>query len=90
MYSQQITIQVLDLLESPLVGTEGENWVQNTVHMSKQFTQFLNAQAASAQACTLVDSWKPLLKPLRETKRRPILDELWRNINKVRSPLTNY
>ncbi|KAF8578003.1 hypothetical protein K439DRAFT_1621649 [Ramaria rubella] len=76
-----VTVQVLDFIEGPLLGPEGEEWVRNT-SLSKEYNEFLEVQALSDKACQHVESWKSCLRPLIGTRKKSVLDQLWYNINK--------
>jgi hypothetical protein len=75
-------VEVLDVLEGPLLGPEGESWIKGP-NLSKEFSGFLRVQALSGKASQDIESWKSCLKPLLDTKKEHVLSQLWYNINKV-------
>ncbi|KAF8495845.1 hypothetical protein JB92DRAFT_2992064 [Gautieria morchelliformis] len=77
-----VTVEVLDVLEGPLLGPEGESWIKGP-SLSKEFNEFLRVQALSGKASQDIESWKSCLKPLLDTKKEHVLNQLWYNINKA-------
>ena len=94
----EVTVEVLDIVEGPLLGTEGESWIRDA-SVSKEFTEFLRVQALSIKACQEVNSWKSCLEPLigtqdaeswktslkqlGETTTEQLLSQMWYGINQV-------
>ena len=75
-------MDVLDILQGPLSGPEGESWIKDT-SVSGEFTEFLRVQALSDKASQDIESWRGSLKSIPDTKKEHVLNQLWFNINKV-------
>jgi hypothetical protein len=76
-----VTVEVLDLVEGPFLGIDGEIWIRDS--MRSEFSDFLRVQALSDTASRDIESWRSYLKPLIETKNEDVLKQLWYSINKV-------
>lgn len=75
-------MEVLDVLEGPLLGAEGESWIEDG-SISRVFSEFLRVQALSDKASQDVESWRSSLRSIMETKKEHVFEHLWYNINKV-------
>ncbi|KIJ49573.1 hypothetical protein M422DRAFT_246653 [Sphaerobolus stellatus SS14] len=75
-----VTVEVLDALEGPLMGKEGDGWIRNTP-ISPEYTEFLRRQDLSNRASMDVDSWSSCFKTIVAVKNKETFDRLWRAIN---------
>ncbi|KAF8520493.1 hypothetical protein BU17DRAFT_89092 [Hysterangium stoloniferum] len=75
-----VTVQVMDILEGPLLGKDGEGWIKTSTS-SSEYTEFLSVQEMSSQASKDVEPWKNCLKHLFDMKDKGKLDILWSLIN---------
>ncbi|GJJ06380.1 hypothetical protein Clacol_000571 [Clathrus columnatus] len=74
------TIQVLDMIEGPLLNEQGDNWLRNSV-LSKEYVEFLRMQDLSQEAIKASPSWSTCFGRLIDTKDKDCLDLLWKTIN---------
>lgn len=74
---------MLDLLNTPLLGQEGERWKQEPREKPEQYLEWEDAQIFSVEAGKEIDTFKNLLVPLSKTKDKAILDTIWKYINLV-------
>ncbi|KAF8844311.1 hypothetical protein BDN67DRAFT_765829 [Paxillus ammoniavirescens] len=76
-----VTLELQDLLASPLLGPQGEKLKALPRPMPEQYEMWLDAQIYSKQASESYASFKDLISPLEKTKDRAVLDNVWRFIN---------
>ena len=73
------------MLDSVLLGPEGEKWKKNMGKLDhpREYEDWLDAQAIPSHMKLYVSNWKDVIYPLKKTRSRPILDEMWFYINIV-------
>lgn len=74
---------MLDLLNTPLLGQEGEKWKQEPREKPEEYLKWEDAQIFSVEAGQEIDAFKNLLVPLSKTKDKAVLDTVWKYINLV-------
>lgn len=79
----QISLELQDLLESPLLGPQGEKLRTLPRQMPEQYERWLDAQIYSKQASESYANFKDLINPLERTKDPSVLDNMWKFINLV-------
>lgn len=79
----QITIQILDILEGPLLGQQGEEWIRNT-RISQEYKNFLRAEELSSRASKDIEGWRQYFSSLLNVRNKGMHDRLWEAIEKVR------
>jgi hypothetical protein len=82
----QVTLELQELLASPLLGPQGEKLKALPRPMPEQYEMWLDAQIYSKQASESYASFKDLISPLEKTKDRAVLVNMWRFINLVCHP----
>lgn len=82
--SAQVTSQALDLVETPLSGSDGRDWKESTPQTTEEFDQYLQAEYISVDAARDVAGLKDLISPLERIKNQAVVDELWKLVNLVR------
>lgn len=84
-----MTVQLLELLDSPLLGPEGDKWkkefYENRPPKPEDFEAWADAQLFSEQAVKEYPKFKDLIYPLSETENKAVMTDLWKFINLVRS-----
>lgn len=78
-----MSVQLQELLESPLLGEEGTKWMQEPREKPDEYLDWEDAQIFSLHASKEIDSFKALLVPLTETKKKHVLETVWKYINLV-------
>ncbi|KAF9227359.1 hypothetical protein BS17DRAFT_775364 [Gyrodon lividus] len=76
-----VTLELQELLESPLLGPQGKKLNALPRQMPEQYEMWLDAQIYSKQALELYANFKDLISPLEKTKDGAVLDNMWRFIN---------
>ena len=71
------------LLETALLGPDGSAWINMPRVMPEEYEQWIDAQLYSANASNVYENWKNLVCPLEETKKQPVLDKMWKQIDLV-------
>ena len=79
----QVSLELQDLLESPLLGPQGEKLRTLPRQMPEQYERWLDAQIYSNQASGSCANFKDLINPLERTKDSFVLDNMWKFINLV-------
>ncbi|KAH0827858.1 hypothetical protein J3R83DRAFT_3485 [Lanmaoa asiatica] len=80
----QVSLELQELLESPLLGPQGEKLRTLPRQMPEQYERWLDAQIYSKQASESYANFKDLVNPLERTKDSPVFDNMWKFINLVR------
>lgn len=79
----QVSLELQELLESPLLGPEGEKLRTLPRQMPEQYEKWLDAQIYSKQASESYANFKDLIHPLERIKDPSVLDNMWKSINLV-------
>ncbi|KAI6121718.1 hypothetical protein F5141DRAFT_1091865 [Pisolithus sp. B1] len=79
-----VTLELQELLESPLLGREGEKLKALSRKMPERYELWQDAQLYSKQASECYDSFKDIINPLGTTKDQAVLDQMWEVVD------TNY
>ncbi|GBE81159.1 hypothetical protein SCP_0308850 [Sparassis crispa] len=77
-----VIVQLLEMLESPLLGPEGETWKKETRKMPEEFEDWADAQIFSARASEKYANYADMIFPLEKTKSRHVLDNMWRQVDR--------
>ena len=81
--SSKRCVEVLEMLETPLLGPEGAKWKAEKPPITKEYDEWIHAQFLSDRAADMVANFKDLLYPLEKTKKQDVLDNVWKFINLV-------
>jgi hypothetical protein len=76
-------LELQELLDSPLLGPQGEKMRQTSRRMPEQYEQWLDAQIFSQQASNNYASFKDLVFPLSRTEDRSVLKDMWKHVDVV-------
>jgi hypothetical protein len=77
-------LELQELLDSPLLGAQGEKMKQTPRKMPQQYEQWLDAQIFSQQASNNYANFKDLVFPLSRTEDRTVLKDMWKHVDVVR------
>ncbi|KIO10195.1 hypothetical protein M404DRAFT_21860 [Pisolithus tinctorius Marx 270] len=72
-----VTLELQELLESPLLGPEREKLKALPRKMPERYELWLDAQFYSKQASECYDNFKDIISPLEATRDQAVLDQLW-------------
>jgi len=75
-------VEILDTLEGPLLGPEGQEWIRNT-QISPEFTEFLRTAKLSDRASQDTEQWKDCFNTIASTKNQDTFGRLWKYIDLV-------
>ncbi|KAF8444599.1 hypothetical protein L210DRAFT_978319 [Boletus edulis BED1] len=76
-----VSLELRELLESPLLGPEGEKLRTLPRQMPEQYDKWLDAQIYSNKASESYANFKDLIHPLERTKDASVLDNMWKRVN---------
>ncbi|KAG1878280.1 hypothetical protein F4604DRAFT_1923849 [Suillus subluteus] len=76
-----VVLELQELLDSPLLGPQGEKMKQTPRKMPEQYEQWLDAQIFSQQASNNYASFKDLVFPLSRTEDRTVLKDMWKHVD---------
>ncbi|KAG8213928.1 hypothetical protein J3R82DRAFT_10674 [Butyriboletus roseoflavus] len=76
-----VSLELQELLESPLLGPQGEKLKTLPRQMPEQYERWLDAQIYSKQASESYANFEDLITPLERTKDPSVLDNMWKFIN---------
>lgn len=79
----QVTVQMLAIVEAPLLGAEGEALKKLPHTMPDEYEAWIDAQLLSAKASQQYANYKDVIFPLERTKAKQTLDTMWRYVNLV-------
>lgn len=71
------------MLSAPLFG-EGEEWKKEPRSMPEEREQWNDASILSEQASDKYTNYKDIIFPLEKTRRKDVLDNMWKQIDEVR------
>ena len=77
-------MQLLDLLESPILDEEGQAWKKDRPKMPDDYEAWVDAQLFSENACKEYATFKDQLSPWAMTIGQQTVDTIWKYINLVR------
>ena len=77
-------MQLLDLLESPILDEEGQAWKKDHPKMPDDYEAWVDAQLFSENACKEYATFKDQLSPWAMTIGQQQVDTIWKYINLVR------
>lgn len=80
-----MSIELQELLSAPLFGPEGEEWKKQPRQMPEEYEKWVDAQLYSEKASNLFASFKDTILPLEKTRKQNVLDDMWKQINSVRT-----
>jgi hypothetical protein len=83
----KITVHLQDILEGPLLGPDGQELKQLARSMPEEYEQWIDAQLFSRRASQKYANYQDTIKPLENTRKKHVLDTMWKNINLVAAPL---
>ena len=83
----QVTVELREMLDSVLLGPEGEKWKQTRGELEhpQEYEDWLDAQAMPSRMKLHVSNWKDVIYPLEKTRSRSVLEDMWYYINVVRT-----
>ncbi|KAG1809301.1 uncharacterized protein BJ212DRAFT_1448757 [Suillus subaureus] len=76
-----VVLELQELLDSPLLGPQGEKMKQTPRKMPEQYEQWLDAQIFSQQASNNYANFKDLVFPLSRTEDRAVLKDMWKHVD---------
>ncbi|KDQ21524.1 hypothetical protein BOTBODRAFT_50148 [Botryobasidium botryosum FD-172 SS1] len=76
-----VTSQALDLIETPLSGSEGRVWKESNAEKTEEFDIYLEAEYISVEASKDSAPLRDLVSPLERVKSQTVLDELWNQVD---------
>ncbi|KAG1746133.1 hypothetical protein EDB19DRAFT_1894277 [Suillus lakei] len=76
-----VVLELQELLDSPLLGVQGEKMKQTPRKMPEQYEQWLDAQMFSQQASNNFANFKDLVFPLSRTEDRTVLNDMWKHVD---------
>lgn len=79
----QSTVQLQELLESPLLGEQGVKWKSEPRVKPEDYLNWEDAQIFSVTASKEINTFKEFLVPLSRTKEKHIMETIWKFINLV-------
>jgi hypothetical protein len=82
-YPLQVSIELQGMLEAPLLGADAAGWKDQIVDKPLQYEQWLDAEYLSSEATDKIATFKDVVFPLVKSKKKPVLDEMWKKINLV-------
>lgn len=71
------------IVETPLLGPEGEALKRLPHGMPDEYETWVDAQLFSAKASQRYANYKDVIFPLEKTKAKQTLDTMWRYVNLV-------
>lgn len=74
---------MLEIVEAPLLGPEGEALKRLPRGMPDEYETWVDAQLFSAKASQQHANYKDVVFPLDRTKTKQTLDTMWRYVNLV-------
>ena len=87
----QMTVQLAELLDSPLLGPEGDAWKKSFYEQRPpkpdDFEAWADAQIFSLEAVQEYPKFKEMIYPLAEAKNKNVIQDLWKFVNLVCSPV---
>ncbi|KAF7361625.1 hypothetical protein MVEN_00505800 [Mycena venus] len=75
------SVQLQALLETPLLGPDAAGWKELNPEKPPAYEQWLDAEYLSIEASENIANWKDIIFPLAKSKKRPILENMWKTIN---------
>ena len=81
--SQQVTVELQEMLGRPLMGPEGDAWKQAPRQMPESFEAWVDAQIHSQEASNKFANYKDIVHPLEMSKKKHVLDNMWKYVNLV-------
>lgn len=79
----QVAIKLQEILEVPLQGLEGEQWLKQEREKPQEFDQWIYAQDVSAWVCDNFGDSLSMMFPLEKTRYQTVVTEIWTAINGV-------
>lgn len=86
----KMSVQLQELLESPLLSEEGQNWLKEPREKQEDYLEWEDAQIFSLNASKDIDAYKDFLVPLTKTREKHVLETVWKYINLVSSISHNH
>ncbi|KAI0093110.1 hypothetical protein BDY19DRAFT_989781 [Irpex rosettiformis] len=76
------TVQLLELLESPLLGPEGEQWKKEERKVPEDFEKWVDAQLFSERASREYSNFQNMLIPIdTELVKAHVVETIWKYVN---------
>lgn len=84
----QVVVQLQHMLDAPLVGPEGQKWVEaaKALEKTEDVKAWLAAQEISEAATNNFPTFKNIIFPLEKTQKADVLSNMWRLIDAVSLP----
>ena len=76
-------MELLELLERPLLGSDGDALKNLSREMPEEFDVWFDAQIQSDKASSYIQNYKSLTHPLVKTTKPQVLKDLWKCVNLV-------
>ena len=81
----QVALQVQEILEAPLLGSQGEQWRKQPRSVPEEFTRWIEAQSHSEEASRALGNKLGIIFPLVNTMKKNVVNAMWIRINDVRA-----
>lgn len=81
--ASQVAIKLQEILEGPIQGLEGEQWLKQEREKPQEFDQWIYAQDVSAWVCDNFGDNLSMMFPLEKTRYQSVMNEIWAAINGV-------
>lgn len=78
-----VSVQLQSILEAAILGPDEEAWKNEPRTMPEEFEKWVDAQFYSDKATSKFESWKEIIFPLVTTRKKEVLDKMWKQINTV-------
>ncbi|KIM69786.1 hypothetical protein SCLCIDRAFT_1208320 [Scleroderma citrinum Foug A] len=76
-----VTLELQELLESPLLGPEGAKLKASPRKMPERYELWLDAQIYSKKASESYEKFQDIINPLESTRSQAVLDRMWKAID---------
>lgn len=80
----QVTLEIQELLERPLLGPVAASWKNQPRDMPEEYEKWIDAQIISEKASKNITNYKDIIFPLEvRTKQKHVLESMWKCVNLV-------
>ncbi|KAF6763057.1 hypothetical protein DFP72DRAFT_1030216 [Ephemerocybe angulata] len=74
-------VQLQTILEAAIVGPDEKTWKEEPRSMPEEFEKWVDAYLVSLKATENNKNWKDTIFPLVSTRKKDVLDNMWKTIN---------
>ncbi|KAF9478819.1 hypothetical protein BDN70DRAFT_879530 [Pholiota conissans] len=76
------SVELQELLASPLFGPEGDVWKKQPRQMPEEYENWIDAQLCSTKASDMFATFKDMIWPLEKARSKTVLDNMWKQIER--------